>query len=394
MAVALGIADIGIGTDTAGSVRVPAALNGIVGIKPTLGIIPTHGVVPACADFDAVSVLAADLDTAVAAAAAMAGHDSRDPRSRTWPADVRLGAPSAPRIAIPEAANLAALSDAYRRAFQQTVKLATDAGLSVEPVDITVLLDAGRLLYDGAFVAERYAAVGEFLDTAPAGADPFVASIIAAGRLITGSAFAADLDVLARARSDAADVLKGFDALLLPTTTEHPSLAEIHADPYSINRRMGTYTHFANLLDMAAVAVPGTPTRTGTPFGVTIVVRTFGDQIAVDVAARLSGTRPTLFIESSCELAVFGAYRRDQPMHWHIQHAGARYAYDTNTIGDHQFASVDSPAGRIEGELFRVSEAGLGRLLATLPETAALACVELENGRTVIGLTVPVAEQR
>jgi allophanate hydrolase len=392
VAVALGIADIGIGTDTAGSVRVPAALNGIVGIKPTLGIIPTHGVVPACADFDAVSVLAADLHTAVVAAAVMAGPDYLDPRSRTWPADVRLGAPSAPRIAIPEDVNLAALSDAYRRSFQQTVAQATDAGLTVEPVDIAVLLDAALLLYDGAFVAERYAAVGEFLDTAPAGADPFVASIIAAGRAITGPAFAADLDALARARADAAVMLEGFDALLLPTTTEHPSLAEIQADPYSINRRMGTYTNFANLLNMAAVAVPGVPTKTGTPFGVTIVARTFGDQIAVDIAARLSGTTPTLLIEAGCELAVSGAYRRDQPLHFHLEQAGARYVHNINTNGDHRFASADNPVARVEAELFRISEAGLGRLLASLPAPAALAALELENGRTVIGLTTPITD--
>lgn len=350
VAVALGIADIGIGTDTAGSVRVPAALNGIFGIKPTLGILPTHGVVPACADFDAVSVLAADLATAVAAAAVMAGPDSRDPRSRHWPADVRLSAPAAPRVAIPEAANLSALSDGYRRAFQQTVALAIDTGLRVEPVDIAVLLDAALLLYEGAFVAERYAAVGEFLDTAPAGADPFVETIIAAGRAITGPAFAADLDALARARMQAAAVLQGFDALLLPTTTEHPSLADIQADPYSINRRMGTYTNFGNLLDMAAVAVPGVPTEAGTPFGVTIVARTFGDQIAVDIAARLSGTASPLFVESGCDIAVFGAHRRGQPMYGQLEQAGARYVRDLD-----------------DGELFRISEAGLGHLLASLP---------------------------
>lgn len=394
VAVALGIADIGIGTDTAGSVRVPAALNGIVGIKPTLGIIPTHGVVPACADFDAVSVLAADLDTAVTAAAVMAGPDSRDPRSRTWPADVRLGTPTAPRVAIPEAANLAALNDAYFDAFQQTVAQALDAGLRIERVDIAVLLDAALLLYDGAFVAERYAAVGAFLHTAPAGADPFVASIIAAGRSITGPAFAADLDALARARAEAAFLLEGFDALLLPTTTEHPSLAEIQADPYSINRRMGTYTNFANLLDMAAVAVPGVPTTTGTPFGVTIVTRTFGDQIAVDIAARLSDTTPPLLVETGCELAVFGPYRRDQPMHWHLEYAGARYAGDIKTVDGQRVSPVDYPATRVDGELFRVSEAGLGRLLASLPAPVALAGVQLENGRTVIGLTSPIADER
>jgi allophanate hydrolase len=380
VAVALGIADIGIGTDTAGSVRVPAALNGIVGIKPTLGIIPTHGVVPACASFDAVSVLAADLNLATAAAAVMAGPDARDPRSRTWPADVRLAAPNAPRLAIPEAANLTALSDAYRDAFERSVVRAADAGLSVEPIDISVLLNAALLLYDGAFVAERYAAVGEFLDSAPAGAHPVVAAIITAGRAITGPAFAADLDALARARADAADLLGGFDALLLPTTTEHPALADIAADPYSINRRMGTYTNFCNLLDMAAVAVPGVPTTTGGPFGVTVVVPAFRDQVAVDIAARFGGTTPTLLTETGFDLAIFGADSRGQSLRRQLEQLGARYGGRIRTEPGRE--------GPIEGALFRISEAGLGRLLATLPGSAAVASVQLENGCAAIGLSV------
>jgi allophanate hydrolase len=400
VAVALGIADIGIGTDTAGSVRVPAALNGIVGIKPTLGIIPTHGVVPACASFDAVSVLAPDLTLAAAAVAVMAGPDSRDPRSRAWPADVRLAAPDAPRLAIPQAANLTALNDAYRHAFEQTVILATDAGLTVEPVDISVLLDAGLLLYDGAFVAERYAAVGEFLDGAPAGADPTVAAIITAAREISGPAFAADLDALAHARAEAADLLDGFDALLLPTTTEHPTLAQVQTDPFSINRRLGTYTNFCNLLDMAAVAVPGVPTATGTPFGVMLVVPAFNDQIAADIAARLIGATSTPLTGNGFDLAVFGAHLRGQSLHWQLERLGARYVDQINTSDAYCLMALDTTpptlglirtkpgqGAPVQGELFRISEAGLGRFLAALPTPMALTSIELENGRTVIGLT-------
>jgi allophanate hydrolase len=371
VAVALGIADIGVGTDTAGSVRVPAALNGVAGIKPTLGIIPTHGVVPACASFDAVSVLAGDVGLAAAAVAVMAGPDSRDPRSRSWPPDIRLAAPAAPRLAVPDAANLAALTDAYRDAFERTVTRAADAGARVEPLDISVLLEAALLLYDGAFVAERYDAVGEFLDTDPAGADPVVAQVISAARSVTGVAFAADLNALVRARSAAADLLAGFDGLLLPTTTEHPSLDEVRADPYTINRRMGTYTNFCNLLDMAAVAVPGEPTTGGTPFGVTIVVPAFHDQVAVDIAARLSGTASTLLTEAGCELAVF-----DAKVHGRLEQLGARRVEEVSS----------SDADR-RGELFLISEAGLGRLMAALPARLSMAGIELADGRRVVGLT-------
>lgn len=163
VAVALGIADLAIGTDTAGSGRVPAALHGIVGIKATLGVVPAHGVVPACADYDAVTVFAADLATAVDAARIMAGPEARDPRSRAWPADVRLAASAAPKVAIPRPADLSPLSEPYRQAFTATVDLLRDQGIAVHEVDISPLLDAARLLYDGAIVAERYAAVGALL---------------------------------------------------------------------------------------------------------------------------------------------------------------------------------------------------------------------------------------
>jgi allophanate hydrolase len=375
VAVALGIADIGIGTDTAGSVRVPAALNGLVGIKPTLGIIPTHGVVPACASYDAVGVLAADLALAAAAVSVMAGPDPRDPRSRPWPADVRLAAPTAPRLAIPDAANLTALSPAYRDAFEQSVRLAVDAGVGVKSVDISPLLDAALLLYDGALVAERYAAVGEFLDTAPASADPVVSSIITAAREVGGPAFAADLDALVRARAEAAGLLDGLDALLLPTTTEHPTRGEVDADPVGISRRMGTYTNFCNLLDMAAVTVPVAPTSAGTPFGVTIVVPAYHDQIAADIGARLTGTASTPLTAAGVDLAVFGAHLRGQPLHRDLEPLGARFA-----------GQIWTADGR-RGELFRISEAGLSRFLAVLPAPMALTTLELEDGRTVIGIS-------
>lgn len=401
VAVALGIADIGLGTDTAGSGRVPAAFHGIVGIKATLGIIPTHGVVPACADYDALTVFATTLDLASAAAAVMAGPEPRDPRSRAWPADIHLAAPRTPRLAIPDPANLQALSESYRTAFDQTVEAALEAGFKIETIDLTGMLDAAKLLYDGAIVAERYAAVGAFLDTHPAGADPTVAAIIAAAAATTGPAFANDLDTLARARAEAAVLLESFDALLLPTTTDHPSLAAVAADPIGINRRLGTYTNFCNLLDMAAVAIPGTPTATGAPFGVMVVVPAYADQVAVDIAARLQNAETTpLLVERGVQLAVFGAHLRGQPLHWQLEELGARFAGTIHTTDAYRLTAMDTTPPKpglvrtgpgqgaaIIGELFRISEAGLGRFLAALPAPMALTSIELSDGRSVVGFT-------
>lgn len=183
-----------------------------------------------------------------------------------------------------------------------------------------------RLLYDGAIVAERYAAVGVFLDTNPSGADPTVAAIITAARSTTGAAFAADLHALAYARGAAAEPLGRFDALLLPTTTEHPSLAAVAADPAGINRRMGTFTNFCNLLDLAAIAIPAAPLPDARPFGVMLIAAAFGDQVAIDIAARLSGVSTPLLVNHGVELAVFGAHLRGQPLHPQLQELGAAIA--------------------------------------------------------------------
>ncbi len=398
VAVALGIADIGLGTDTAGSGRVPAALNGIVGVKATLGVIPAHGVVPACVDYDCLTVFAPSLDLAATAVRVMAGPESRDTRSRAWPADVRLAASNALRVAVPRAEDLAALCDDYRDAFARTVATTREAGAEIVEVDISPLLDAALLLYDGAVVAQRYAAVGEFLSTAPEGADPTVAAIVADAKKPAAYELVEDLDTLTHVKAFAAELLTGFDGLLLPTTTEHPTIAAVEADPIAVNRRMGTYTNFCNLLDMAAVAVPGAPTADGDPFGVMVVVPAFADQVAVDVAAALNGVDAPRVVESGVELAVFGAHLRGQPLHFQFEELGARFVEEVHTSDAYRLAALNTTPPKpglvrhapgegaaIAGELFRLSEAGLGRFLAALPAPMTLTSVELADGRWVVG---------
>lgn len=400
VAVALGIADIGLGTDTAGSGRVPAAFNGIYGMKLTLGIIPTHGVVPACIDYDALTVFASDLATATAAAAIMTGYDSRDSRSRTWPADVRLAASPNPCVAVPRTEDLAALCPSYLAAFSETVAAFKACGVEIRTVDISGLLEAAELLYDGAVVAERYAAVGEFLETRPAGADPTVAAIVAGAKEPRGYELVHDLDVLTRAKSAAVEILEGCDALLLPTTTEHPTITAVQEDPIRINRRMGTYTNFCNLLDMASVAVPGTPTAEGNPFGVMFVVPAFADQVALDLAARLGGTDAPLLVETGIELAVFGVHLRGQPLNFQLVDLGARFVETVTTTNAYQLFALNTTPPKpglvrrgveqgaaITGELFVLSAAALGTFLSTLPAPMALTAVQLSDGREVVGFS-------
>ncbi|GAA0975662.1 allophanate hydrolase [Nocardiopsis tropica] len=397
VAVALGIADIALGTDTAGSGRVPAALHGLVGLKPTLGLVPSTGVVPAARPYDCVTVFSRGLAPARAALAVMAGPDAGDPFSRDWPADVRLAPRGAGRVAVPTAEALAPLGGAERAAFRAAADVLGAAGTEVVEVDVAPLLEAARLLYEGALVAERHAAVGGFLAGHPEGADPTVAGIILAAGNLPAHALAADQHRLAAYRATARALLAGFDALLLPTTVGHPTLAEVAADPVGANSRLGTYTNFVNLLDMAAVAVPA-GTADGRPFGVSVVTRAFEDQVALDLAADITGEeRGEVLPGPGAELAVFGAHLRGQPLHHQLTDAGARFVAEDATSADYRMVALPTSPPKpgllrvaeggasVRCEVWRISPAGLGAFLTGLPAPMSLGSVTLADGREVVG---------
>ncbi len=241
-------------------------------------------------------------------------------------------------------------------------------GAETETVDISGLLDAARLLYDGAVVAQRYAAAGEFLETRPAGADPAVSDIVLGAKHPTGYQLVDDLDALTRAKAAARALLAGFDALLLPTTTEHPTIAAVTEDAFGINRRMGTFTNFCNLLDMAAVAAPGHRTAEDHPFGVMFVVPAFDDQIAIDLAARLGGVPSPALVNTGIDLAVFGAHLRGQPLNTQLVDLGARYVETVTTSDAYRLFALDTTPPKpglvrrgpglgapVVGEIFRIT---------------------------------------
>ncbi|MFC4912899.1 allophanate hydrolase [Actinomadura gamaensis] len=275
VAVALGIADLALGTDTAGSGRVPAAFNGIVGFKPTYGLIPTDGVVPACRSLDCVSILARTLREAHRALGILADRPITPPPRRPGPW----------RVAIPAATgDLGELAPGWADAYESAAgALNTD----LLPVDVSPFIEAGDLLYGGAFVAERYAAVGAFVVRGSPDLDPTVADIVAAASDIPAYRLFTERERLAELREAAMIALGEADALLLPTAPFHPTLDEVTADPVGVNARLGRFTSSTNLLGMASVAVPRGQVD-GRPFGVMLLGRPGSDDHLAAIATALS----------------------------------------------------------------------------------------------------------
>jgi allophanate hydrolase len=394
VAVALGIADLGVGTDTAGSGRIPAAFNGVVGIKPTIGLVPTDGVVPASRSFDCVSVFARSVAEAELALAVMIGPEP----VRAWPAGVALAARPDVAVAVP-ALPLPDLPAEWAERFQQAVQGLAEGGARIVPVDVEPFLEGARFLYESALLAERYAAVGAFVDASPELVDPVVAAIIGAARAISADDLVRDLAQLELMRERALGLLAGADVLLLPTAPEHPSIEDVAADPIGVNRRLGRYASFANPFDLTAVAVPAGDVG-GRPFGVTVFARPFGERVAADVARRIAGEPPATSEPVGApglRLLVIGAHLSGQPLNHELTSRGARFLASVQTERLYRmFALATTPAkpglqhvgpggASVEGELWLLPAAGLGSLLASLPEPMTLGRVLLADGTQATG---------
>lgn len=413
VAVALGLVDVAVGTDTAGSGRVPAALQGIVGIKPTYGVVPTDGVVPACRSYDCVTVFARDLDTASAAMGVMAGPDETS-GARPFPPDAPLAAPDAPVLAVPR--ELPALSADWQEAFRAACERVANHGVTLKEIDLGPFLSAARLLYDGGLVAERHEAVGAFVDAHRDEVDPTVGAIVAAAGAVTASTLLADRARLAALTATAMAELEGCDALLIPTTTEHPTIAEVATEPVTVNARLGTYTNFCNLMDLCAVAVPSGAAGED-QFGVSVVARPGADAVALDIArlvieqsvsvaapgtalapAAASAPWPTSAGLTAVKLLVVGAHLRGQPLAWQLTDRGARWIGPARTAPLYRLAALDTTPPKpglvrvghedgtaIGGELWLIGTAMLGDFLAALPAPMSLGAVTLADGTQVVG---------
>jgi len=288
VAVAAGIVPLALGTDTAGSGRVPALLNNIVGLKPSLGLVSTAGVVPACRTLDCVSMFAHTVDDCRTALAVVAGFDPDDPYSRRRPLQPCV-TPATVRIGVPPPDQRVFFGDGPGPVrYAQALERLSGLGAAIVEIDMTPFYDAGRLLYEGPWLAERYAAIRDFIVASPQSLHPVTRDIIRAGAEPSAADAFAAFYRLARIRRTTEAALANVDAVAVPTAPALPSLDQVRADPLALNARLGVYTTFVNLLDMCAIAVPAALDADAgdgvMPFGITLVAPGGSDGLLATVA--------------------------------------------------------------------------------------------------------------
>jgi allophanate hydrolase len=412
--VATGQVDFALGTDTAGSGRVPAGLNNIVGLKPSKGLISTSGVLPAAQSVDCVSIFAGDAGLAARVLAVAMGYDAADPYSRALaladqplPMPFRFGVPAAPQFygdALAQAEFAAALS-----------RMQALGGTPVA-IDFAPLAEAAALLYDSAMVAERYAAIRPFFDAHAQEVVEPVRSILAQGKACSAADLVAAQTRLRALGQQAAALWHGMDVLLVPTAPTHYTIAAMQADPVVLNRNLGEYTNFVNLLDYAAIAVPSAIRADGLPFGVTLIGPCGSDWQLAALGQRyhqatgltqgatgraLPPPQPIagLLAANKVRVAVVGAHLSGMPLNRQLTERQAIRIADTHTAACYRLYAlpgtvppkpgllrVAPDAGAaIAVEVWEMPASAFGSFVALIPAPLCIGTLELADGSQVQG---------
>lgn len=421
--VATGQVDFALGTDTAGSGRVPAGLNNIVGLKPSRGLISTRGLVPAAQAVDCVSVFARTVACAARVLSAASGYDPQDPYSRAvrlantpWEPAFRFGLPANPQF----------FGDALaRQAFDDAIARLQSLGGIAVPLDFDVFSACADMLYESALVAQRYEAIRPFFDHHEQQVMEPVRSIIAAGRRYSAADLVTAQTRLSALTQQAAALWDGIDLLVVPTAPTHYTIEQMRADPVVLNRRLGTYTNFVNLLDYAALSVPSSMRPDGLPFGITLIGRCGSDWQLAALGQRfhhatgllqgatdqtLPAPEPIVGVSGVAEpctrVAVVGAHLSGMPLNGQLTERGARLTASTHTAPCYRLFALPGTtppkpgllrvaAGEgaaIEVEIWDVPLAHYGSFVALVPPPLSIGTLTLSDGSAVQGfLCEPLA---
>jgi allophanate hydrolase len=407
VAVAAGLVGFALGTDTAGSGRVPAAFQHLIGYKPSKGRWGTRGLVPACRTLDCITVFTDDVADARLVDEVVAGFDPADPYSK--PLANRAIQPR--RIGVPHVDQRIFFGDPDAEYFYDRAIAKLGETAQIVEIDIEPLLEAAQLLYGGPWVAERTAAIAELLATNPDAIDPTVREVVAPGTEISAVELWNGMYRLAALKRHADQMWDGIDLLAFPTTGTTYRVSELAAAPIALNSNLGRYTNFVNLLDMAAIAIPAGTRANGTGFGITLIGPADSDRGLLTVAddylaaAELPGP-PALDLEGKMQtvkIAVVGAHLKDMPLHWQLTSRDATFVGAFETAPNYRlYAMADSvppkPAlvhsedgAAIALEVYELDVAAFGSFVVEVPAPLAIGTVTLSDGSSVKGF---VAEPR
>jgi allophanate hydrolase len=403
--VAAGVVPLALGSDTAGSGRVPAAFNNLIGFKPTHGRWSTRGLVPACRSLDCISALTTSAEDAALVDSILARFDPEDPYARRVPPGTAT-CRQCFSVGIAAPRELPGLALADERAYRAGLERLKQAGATLVEVDVAPLLAAARLLYEGPWVAERTAALETLLDARPAAIHPVVRTILQAGKGISGVDTFRGMYALKEYARGTEALWKCIDVLALPTTPTIYRREEVLAEPYALNANLGRYTNFVNLLDMCAVSVPAGFRDNGTGVGVSLIGPAWADARLLELAARYAkvnapyavpelDTRPT---RARVQLSVVGAHLSGMPLHSQLTSRAARLVRTTRTAPLYRLFALQGEVppkpglvhigegGRaIELEVYELELSAFGSFAAEVPAPLAIGTVTLQDGTNVRG---------
>ncbi|MDF0732717.1 allophanate hydrolase [Pseudomonas entomophila] len=406
--VARGLVAFSLGTDTAGSGRVPAGFNNIVGLKPTKGWLPNTGLLPACQTLDCISIFALTVADADAVAQVAGGFDAADPYSRRNPQRAPVAIGKAPKLAVPD--TLEFFGDAQNQAvFEQALAALREQGASLTPIDFSPFRELAEELYYGPWVAERTVATA---GVAPEDMDPVVRGIVANGHQYSAcDTFKAEYRRAALSRRIEA-ALAGFDALVVPTSPTHRTLAEMAEQPVLFNSQFGTYTNFTNLADLSALALPAGLRDDGLPSGITLIAPAWHDRALADLGRRwqaalalpLGATDRQAPVQSPApqsndcvRVAVVGAHLTGMPLNHQLTTRDAVLVEQTLTSFDYRLYALEgtvppkpglarsSDGSAIIVELWDIPLARFGEFVAEIPPPLGIGNLQLADGRWVKG---------